>query len=151
MPWYWSFIVTPQGTLRGLRWMLKKGIWVCVSDGQREWLDRYGGFRNCIQNLHTLNALLTSWKAYCMVGKSYSSGVLVLVVGSEHFTFRSVRTIFPQEISWDPYDIRIPLILIVGGVNQMNNHLCTYIFLRNNTYYFSRRGPLDMKCHYSSM
>ena len=32
----------------------------------------------------------------------------------------------------------------------MNDHLCTYIFLRNNTYYFSRRVPLDMKCHYSS-
>jgi len=28
-----------------------------------------------------------------MVGKSYSSGGLVLVVGSEHFTFLSVRTI----------------------------------------------------------
>jgi len=28
-----------------------------------------------------------------MVWKSYSSGELVLVVGSEHFTFRSVRTI----------------------------------------------------------
>ena len=28
-----------------------------------------------------------------MVGKSYSSGVLVLVGGSEHFALRSVRTI----------------------------------------------------------
>ena len=52
-----------------------------------------GGFRNCTQDLHTFNALLTSWRAYCMVWKSYSSGELVLVVGSEHFTFRSVRTI----------------------------------------------------------
>ena len=32
----------------------------------------------------------------------------------------------------------------------MNNQISTYIVLRNNVYYFSRRVPLDMECHYSS-
>ena len=32
----------------------------------------------------------------------------------------------------------------------MNDQTCSYIFLRNSTYYFSRRIPLDMKGHYSS-
>jgi len=32
----------------------------------------------------------------------------------------------------------------------MNNQICSYIVLRNNVYYFSRRVPLDMECHYSS-
>ena len=32
----------------------------------------------------------------------------------------------------------------------MNDQICSYIFLRNSTYYFSRRIPLDMKGHYSS-
>ena len=30
-------------------------------------LSLFGGFQNCTQDLHTFNALLTSWKAYCMV------------------------------------------------------------------------------------
>ena len=32
----------------------------------------------------------------------------------------------------------------------MNNQTCSYIFLRNSTYYFSRRIPLDMNGHYAS-
>ncbi len=32
----------------------------------------------------------------------------------------------------------------------MNNQIFSYIFLRNNVYYFSRRVPLDMECHYSA-
>ena len=32
----------------------------------------------------------------------------------------------------------------------MTDQTCSYIFLRNSTYYFSRRIPLDMKRHYSS-
>ena len=34
-----------------------------------------------------------------MVGKSYSSGVLVLVGGSEHFALRSVRTIYLYNVT----------------------------------------------------
>ena len=32
----------------------------------------------------------------------------------------------------------------------MTDQTCSYIFLRNSTYYFSRRIPLDMKGYYSS-
>jgi integrase len=32
----------------------------------------------------------------------------------------------------------------------MNNQICSYIFLRNNVYYFSRRVPLDMGSYYGS-
>jgi integrase len=32
----------------------------------------------------------------------------------------------------------------------MNNQVCSYIVLRNNVYYFSRRVPLDMESHYGS-
>jgi integrase len=32
----------------------------------------------------------------------------------------------------------------------MNNQICSYLVRRNNVYYFSRRVPLDMECHYSS-
>jgi hypothetical protein len=32
----------------------------------------------------------------------------------------------------------------------MDDQLFTYLFLRNNIYYYSRRVPLDMECHYGS-
>ncbi|MFT7179349.1 MAG: hypothetical protein ACI84B_001578 [Oceanospirillaceae bacterium] len=32
----------------------------------------------------------------------------------------------------------------------MDDQRFTYLFLRNNIYYYSRPVPLDMKCHYGS-
>jgi hypothetical protein len=32
----------------------------------------------------------------------------------------------------------------------MDDQLFTYLFLRSNIYYYSRRVPLDMECHYGS-
>ena len=74
MPWYRSFIATPQGVLTGLGWMLKM-VFECVLNVNcmNGW-GRYGGLRNCTQDLHTFNALLTSWNAYCMVESAYTQG-----------------------------------------------------------------------------
>ena len=74
MPWYRSFIVTPQGDLSGLRWMLQM-VFECVLNVN--WVNgwgRYGGLRNYTQDLHTFNALLNSWNAYCMVENAYTQG-----------------------------------------------------------------------------
>jgi hypothetical protein len=32
----------------------------------------------------------------------------------------------------------------------MDDQRFTFLFFRNNTYYYSRPVPLDMKCHYGS-